>query len=143
MRANPGDARAERNFTRATDGLLGMRDAKRVNDILAKNQNADPGSLLRTSRDEARALMDESAGLLTNRADVAVAKSDSLSARAEKLDETWILAREAIVQSVTNEEQAATIQTRIDAARNRTAEAARRFGVVLWVIGYADASAHL
>lgn len=128
LRANPGDARAERNFTRATDGLLGMRDAKRVNDILAKNQNADPGSLLRTSRDEARALMDESAGLLTNRADVAVAKSDSLSARAEKLDETWILAREAIVQSVTNEEQAATIQTRIDAARNRTAEAARRFG---------------
>ena len=128
LRANPGDARAERNFTRATDGLLGMRDAKRVNDILAKNQNADPGSLLRTSRDEARALMDESAGLLTNRADVAVAKSDSLSARAEKLDETWILAREAIVQSVTNEEQAATIQSRIDAARNRTAEAARRFG---------------
>ena len=32
------------------------------------------------------------------------------------------------MQSVTNEEQAATIQSRIDAARNRTAEAARRFG---------------
>ena len=128
LRAKPGDARAERNFTRATDGLLGMRDAKRVNDILAKSQGAAPDALLRQSLGEARALMEESFGYLTNRAEVVVAKADSLAARTEKLDETWILAREAIAQSVTNEEQAATIQARIDAARARTSAAARQFG---------------
>lgn len=128
LRANPGDARAERNFTRATDGLQGMRDAKRVNDILAKAQSSDPGSLMYTSLMEARALMKESAGYLTNVASVAVATGDRLSSRAEKLDETWLLAREAISQSVTNEQQAATIQDRIDTARARTAEAARQFG---------------
>ena len=43
LRAAPTDAKANRNFTRATDGLPQMRETKRINAILQAAQGKDPG----------------------------------------------------------------------------------------------------
>lgn len=128
LRADPGDSRRQRNFTRATDGLLAMREAKRVNSLIEGAANSDPGALMHSALTEARLLMGEASHYLTNVAAVAVAKGDELCNRAQKLDDTWIVAREAIARSVTNETDAANIQARIDEARSRTALAARQLG---------------
>lgn len=113
-------ARANRNFTRATDALPGLREARRVNRIVKAAEGKDPGVLLQAAVAESRALMAESSGVLTNRAPVAVAKSAALAKRADKLAETWVAVREAISSSVTNEEQAATIVERIGQAEKRS-----------------------
>ena len=77
---------------------------------------------------DCRALMAESGAYRTNRAEKAVALADALSKRAERLSDSWIPVRELIAQSVTNEEQAATISAQIDAARKKTKEAAKKLG---------------
>ena len=124
LRADPDDERARRNFARAVDGLPELRETKRINAAVAAAKGKDPGSTLLAAARDVRSMMAEAAGIRTNSADVAVAKADSLSARAERLADTWLPVKEAICQSVTNEEAAATITLQVDQARKRTESAA-------------------
>ena len=128
LRANPDDERARRNFARAVDSLPGLRETKRINDIIAAAQNRDKGTMMRMSRDEARQLLSESATYRTNIAVKAVAKADSLSARASKLADTWIPLKELVAQSITNQNEAAAIMMHIDSAREKTEAAAKALG---------------
>ena len=128
LRAAPEDAKANRNFTRAADGLLEARETKRINDVLKAAQGKDPGSMLMGATKEARALMAEAGGFRTNAPVRAVALADALSKRASAIADTWIPVREVIAQSVTNEEQAATIIQQIEQAQTKTKQAAREFG---------------
>ena len=125
LKANPKDARAGRNFTRAVDGLPELLRTKHVSDVLKAAQGKDPAQMLAGAFAEARALMDEAASYRTNAASVVVAKSDSLSARASRLADVWLPVKESIAASVTNEEQAATIIDQTEQARKRTLQAAR------------------
>jgi hypothetical protein len=126
LRANPSDERAIRNFTRAIDGLAEARETRRINDALKAAQGRDPGAIMLAATHESRRLMDEVAGIATNRPETVVALSDRLSARAEALSDMWIPVKEAICQSVTNEEQMSTIVLQVDKARARTRQAARQ-----------------
>ena len=128
LRAAPDDAKANRNFTRATDGLPQMRETKRIDDILKAAQGKDPGSMLLAATKDARQLMTEAGGYRTNAPARAVALADALSKRAEKLADTWIPVREVIAQSVTNEEQAATILQQLNEAQAKTKAAAKELG---------------
>ena len=126
LRAAPEDAKANRNFTRATDRLPAIREEEHLKSVLKAAEGKDPGSLLLAATKDCRALMSESGTYRTNRAEKAVALADALSKRAERLSDSWIPVRELIAQSVTNEEQAATISAQIDAARRKTKDAAKR-----------------
>ena len=128
LRANPADERLNRNFTRATDRLPEQREAKRLEAILKAAQGKDPGSMLHAATRDARELLALSGGVRTNAAAKAVALADSLSRRAEKLADTWVPVREIITQSVTNEEQAATILAQLNAAEAKTKKAATELG---------------
>ena len=128
LRAAPEDAKANRNFTRATDGLPQIRETKRINAILQAAQGKDPGSMLLAATKDARQLMMEAGAYRTNAPARAVAMADALSKRAEKLADTWIPVREVIAQSVTNEEQAATIIQQIEQAQAKTKSAAKTLG---------------
>ena len=128
LRADPADAKANRNFTRATDGLPQARETKRINAILQAAQGKDPGSMLLAATKDARQLMTEAGTYRTNAPARAVAMADALSKRAEKLADTWIPVREVIAQSVTNEEQAATILQQIEQAQTKTKTAAKELG---------------
>lgn len=77
---------------------------------------------------EARTLMTEAGGFRTNAPVRAVALADALSKRASAIADTWIPVREVIAQSVTNEEQAATILQQIEQAQAKTKKAVKEFG---------------
>lgn len=126
LRAAPEDAKANRNFTRATDRLPAIREEEHLKSVLKAAEGKDPGAMLLAATKDCRALMSESGAYRTNRAEKAVALADALSKRAERLSDSWIPVRELIAQSVTNEEQAATISAQIDAARKKTKDAAKR-----------------
>lgn len=126
LRANPNDAKANRNYTRAVDGLAELRETHLINDVLAKHQGADPGVLMMGATKESRKLMEAIAGYRTNDAAKAVALADELSGRALELSNLWLPVKVAICQAVTNEEQAATIVAQVDQARERTRLAARQ-----------------
>ena len=128
LRADPNDAKANRNFTRATDGLPQMRETKRINAVLQAAQGKDPGSMLLAATKDARQLLVEAGAYRTNAPARAVAMADALAKRAEKLADTWIPVREVIAQSVTNEEQAATIIQQIEQAQAKTKAAAKELG---------------
>ena len=128
LRAAPEDAKANRNFTRATDRLPAIREEEHLKSVLKAAEGKDPGAMLLAATKDCRALMAESGAYRTNRAEKAVALADALSKRAERLSDSWIPVRELIAQSVTNEEQAATISAQIDAARKKTKEAAKKLG---------------
>ena len=128
LRSAPEDARANRNFTRASDGLPRLREAKRVEAVLKAAQGKDPGAMMQASTYDARSLMEHAGTFLTNDSVRAVALADSLSLRAEKLADTWLPVREAIAQAVTNEEQASTIVLQIEQAEAKTKLAAEQFG---------------
>ena len=127
LRATPEDAKANRNFTRATDRLPEERERKRVAAVLKAAEGKDPGATMKGATDEARALMKAAGTYRGERAEKAVALADSLSARARKIADTWLPLRETITQAVTNEEQAATILAQIEAAEAKTKKAAREF----------------
>ena len=128
LRSAPEDARANRNFTRAADGLPRLREAKRVEAVLKAAQGRDPGAMMQAATYDARTLMEQAGTFLTNDSVRAVALADSLSLRAEKLADTWLPVREAIAQAVTNEEQASTIVLQIEQAEAKTKRAAEQFG---------------
>ncbi len=128
LRAAPEDAKANRNFTRATDGLPEARETRRINAVLQAAQGKDPGAMLLAATKDARQLMAEAGSYRTNAPARAVALADALAKRAEKLADTWIPVREVIAQSVTNEEQAATIIQQISEAQTKTKGAAKELG---------------
>ena len=128
LRAAPDDAKANRNFTRATDGLLEARETKRINDVLKASQGKDPGALLLAATKDARRLFAESATYRTNAPTRAVALADRMEADALRLADAWIPVRQTIAQSVTNEEQAATILQQVEQAEAKTKNAARALG---------------
>ncbi len=124
LRAAPTDAKANRNFTRATDGLPQLRETKHINAVLKEAQGKDPGALMLSATKDARRLMTEAGAYRTNAPARVVTLADQLSHQAKKLADTWIPLRETIAQSVTNEEQAATILAQIANAQNKTKKAA-------------------
>ena len=128
LRAAPADAKANRNFTRAVDGLPRLREAKRVEAVLKASQGKDPGAMMQAATYDARGLMDQAGAYLTNSPARAVALADALSLRAGRLADVWIPVREAIVQSVTNEQQASTIVLQIEQAEAKTKKAAEQLG---------------
>lgn len=126
LRANPKDAKANRNFTRAVDGLAELRETRRTDEALTAYQGADPGAIMLMATRESRAIMESVAGYMTNDAVRTVALADELSNRAERLVDMWIPVKAAICQAVTNEEQAATIVMQVDQAREKTRRASRQ-----------------
>jgi len=126
LRANPSDERANRNFTRAVDGLPEALEAKHVDEVLKAARGKDPGALMLAATYDARDIMKESGGYLTNAPARIVELSDILSKRAGGLSDAWLLVKEAICQAVTNEEQAATIVMQVDRAREKSRLASRQ-----------------
>ena len=125
LRAAPDDPRANRNYTRAADGLGAFLEARRVESVLKAAEGKDPGSLLESATADAQALMTESGAYRTNAPVRAVALSDMLSARAERLADAWLPVRQAIAQAVTNEQEAATIVDQLNQAQAKTKRAAK------------------
>ena len=128
LRGAPTDAKANRNFTRATSGLPQLRETKHIDAVLKAAQGKDPGAMLQTATRDARQLMEEAGSYRTNAPARVVALADALSKRAENLADVWIPVRQVIAQSVTNEEQAATVLAQIEQAQAKTKKAAREFG---------------
>lgn len=126
LRANPTDERANRNFTRAVDGLPDLREAKHVEEVLKAAQGKDPGALMLAATYDARDIMTQAGGCMTNAPARVIELSDSLAARARKLSDAWLPVKETICQAVTNEEQAATIVLQVDQAREKSRLAARQ-----------------
>ena len=125
LRAAPDDPRANRNYTRAADGLGAYLEAKHVEGVLKGAEGKDPGSLLEAATADAQDLMTCAGSYRTNAPARAVALSDALSGRAERLADAWLPVRQAIAQSVTNEQQAATILDQLNQAQAKTKRAAK------------------
>lgn len=124
LRANPQDARANRNFTRAADPVAELRETAHVAKVLKEAQGKQPDALLGEAVREARALMAAQSGVLTNAPGTALALSEALAARAAKLSDVWIPVKQGVIQAVTNQEQAAVIVGDIEAARDATKRSA-------------------
>ena len=128
LRATPEDPRANRNFARALTGLKDLRDELHVAEVLDAAKNKNPKDQMTEAAKEALALLKAQAGVLTNEAAQAVAESESLAARAEKLADTLIPLKQQVFQSVTNEQQRMTIVGDVEATRDLTIKAAEQLG---------------
>ncbi len=124
LRATPDDPRANRNFTRAVTGIKELREELHVEDVLAQAKGKDPKAQMTEAAREALAILRAEAGVLTNAAAVAVAESESLARRAEKLADALIPLKRQVLESITNEQQAATIVGDVEATRDTTLKAA-------------------
>ena len=125
LRASPDDARRNRNFTRAVDRLPELREQAHVEKVVKALGQQDPGALLGAGVQDARALMKEFPVALTNEARQAVRRCEAMAKRAERLCDTWIAVKAGVAQSVTNEQQAMTIQAQVEEARTATEAAAK------------------
>lgn len=128
LRARPDGEREKRNFALATQGLREQRENRRRDAAIKAAQGKAPGDILLAATREARELFVESGTYRTNEAVRAVALSDALSARADRLADVWIPVRMAILQSATNENEVATILQQLDDARQITLDAAKQLG---------------
>ena len=126
LRKSPDDPRVNRNFTRATAGVTELRDKLHVEEVLAQSKGRDPKQMLTEASREALALLRAQAGVLTNEAALAVAQSESLARRANKLADALIPLKRQVLESVTNEQQAATIVGDVEATRDVTLRAAEQ-----------------
>ena len=124
LRGAPEDPRANRNFTRATDGLKELREELHVEEVLAKAKGRDPKAQMAEAAREALALLQEQAGVLTNEASAAIARSEALAKRAETLSDSLIPLKRQVLESVTNEQQAAEIVGDVEATRDAVKRAA-------------------
>ncbi len=124
LRAQPDDPRTNRNFTRAVTGVKELRDELHVQEVQANAKGRNPQELMTEAAREALALLKAQAGVLTNEAAVAVRQSESLARRAEKLSDALIPLKRQVLETVTNEQQAATIVGDVEATRDRTLQAA-------------------
>lgn len=120
LRKTPDDPRANRNFTRAVTGLRDLRDDLHVAEVLAKAKGQDPKTLLTRAAHDALALLHEQEAMMTNEATRAVAQSVVLARRAGELADALIPLKQQILQTVTNEQQAATLVGDVEATRDRT-----------------------
>lgn len=123
LRKTPDDPRANRNFTRAVAGLRELRDDLHVAEVLARAKGQDPKTLLTKSARDALALLCEQEAMMTNEASRAVAQSVVLARRAGELADALIPLKQQILQTVTNEQQAATLVGDVEATRDRTLRA--------------------
>lgn len=124
LRSNPTDPRMNRNLTRAMDRLPELREQAHVEKVMKALGQQDPGALLGAGVKDARALLKEFPAAFTNEARRTVAMCDSMAKRAEKLCDTWIAVKAGVAQSVTNEQQAMTINAQVEEARTATEAAA-------------------
>ena len=131
LRDAPDDPRANRNFTRATDGLAKLRDDIHVEDVLAQTKGRDPKAQMAEAARKALTLLCEQAGVLTNEAGVAIARSEDLAKRAEKLADVLIPLKRQVLESVTNEQQAAEIVGDVEATRDAVKRAAEQLADML------------
>ena len=138
LRSNPADPRMNRNFTRAADRLPELREQARVEKVMKDAGQQDPGSLLGEGVKVVRALLNEFPSALTNEARRTVPMCDGMAKRAEKLCDTWIAVKAGVAQSVTNEQQAMTINAQVEEARAATEAAALALSDI-----NPDAQAHL
>ena len=122
--AAPADPRAHRNCTRVTDGLRELREELQVEEVLAKAKGRDPKAQMTEAAREALAILREQSGVLTNEASVAIARSEDLAKRAERLSDTLIPLKRQVLESVTNEQQAAEIVGDVEATRDAVKRAA-------------------
>ena len=120
----PEDPRANRNFTRVTDGLKELREELHVEEVLAKAKGRDPKAQMTEAAREALAILREQSGVLTNAASVSIARSEDLAKRAERLSDTLIPLKRQVLESVTNEQQAAEIVGDVEATRDAVKRAA-------------------
>ena len=120
LRAAPDDPRANRNFTRATDQLKELRETAHVAQVLKASEKEQMPTLLAAAKREALELFNAQQGVLTNEASRAIAESEALARRTEKLADRLIPLKQFVVQSVTNEQQAADIVGDIEATRGAT-----------------------
>lgn len=125
LRSRPDDPRMNRNFTRSTDRLPQLREEVHVIKTMEKLGQQSPDALLGAAVKDAQAMMAEFPAALTNDAAKAIARCEALSARAEKLSDTWIAVKAAVAQSVTNEQQAMTINQQVETARQTTIDAVK------------------
>lgn len=124
LRSNPDDPRMNRNFTRAVDRLPELREQAHVEKVMKELGQQDPGALLGSGVKDVRALLKEFSAAFTNEAGRTVAMCDAMTKRAERLNDTWIAVKSGVAQSVTNEQQAMTINAQVEEARAATEAAA-------------------
>ncbi len=123
LRAAPDDPRANRNFTRAVTGLAALRDDLHVQEVLARTKDQAPQTLLAQAKRTALDVLTAQAALATNEAAVAVAQGEALARRAGELADALIPLKRQILQSVTNEQQAAELVGDVEATRDRARRA--------------------
>ena len=126
LRKAPDDPRANRNFTRAVTGLRELRDDLHVAEVLARTKGQDPKALLAKAARDALALLHGQEAQATNDAARAVAQGDALARRAGELADALIPLKRQILQTVTNEQQAATLVGDVEATRDRALQAAEQ-----------------
>lgn len=128
LRAMPEDARANRNFTRAVDGLLELRERERIEELVRSSQGKDIAGIIKGDLETMREALRQISAIATNDAKTAIAKSDALSKKIERAADDWIIAREVLSRSFTNEQQAVAMAEQLDQARRRTIAAAEKVG---------------
>lgn len=126
LRANPKGEKENRNFAIAAGPLPTWRENRHIEEVLAKAAGKDPGEMLAAAVRECRQVLAEAGSYRTNEAARAVALSDALAGRAEALADVWIPVREVVANSVTNEQDAATILLQLDEARQATLDGAKK-----------------
>lgn len=129
LRAAPDDKRLNDNFSLAVADIPELRERKRMDELLASAQNVSPVQLLKEAVVESRDLIFGIEDLIvasTNDADKAVSTADAFGSRCEKLADRWILLKESISKSVTNQNEQAEILRYVDELHKRTVDAARK-----------------
>ena len=129
LRAAPDDKRLNDNFSLAVADIPELRERKRMDELLASAQNVSPVQLLKEAVVESRDLISGIEDLIvasTNDADKAVSTADAFGSRCEKLADRWILLKESISKSVTNQNEQAEILRYVDELHKRTVDAARK-----------------
>ena len=124
LRSDPENRRMNRNLTRALDRLPELREQVRVEKVMKTLGRQDPSALLGSGVRDVRALLKEFPSALTNEARRTVSMCDSMAKRAESLSDMWIAVKMGVAQSVTNEQQAMTINAQVEDARTATEAAA-------------------
>ncbi len=127
LRATPADARLRRNFMRAAEPLARRREKARLDKALKDAEGKDPAAVLQGARRLAGELFEGALSYRTNEAAKVVALSDAFAARAEVISLACVGVREALAQSVTNEQEAAAFLAQMDETEKRTHEAATAF----------------
>ena len=124
LRSKPSDPRLNRNFTRAADRLPELREQAYVEKVVKELGQQDSGALLGAGVKDVRSLMKDFPAAFTNDAKRTIALCDAMAKRAERLSDTWIAVKASVAQSVTNEQQAMTINMQVEEARAATEAAA-------------------